>query len=294
MKPGTLSHKYLHDDSVLRAKPSRWVQAAAYGLLTPCLIGSSLVARAQAPVLSNPSVSMTIDGTGPVSGTPGTLSYDGATEAVTYSVAPTTVSDSTHGFGTASLLYQFSVNGPANTLVPLDIHLTFQATAENTAIGGAASAISFELYQPNASFSFRGVNYTNTGYNNVNICYGAQNPCYGAPGLTGGWLNFLGSSGSPQGTSGILQMTVLSNTPVSVDQWSTSDLVQGSGTGAPYVSSGLDPFISVDPSFADASQFSIALSPGVGNGNAAPVPLPASTWLMLSGLASLGLLRRRA
>ena len=236
---------------------------------------------------------LTADGSGASSTTPGTLSYEGVTEAATYSVAPFTVSDSSAGFGTASLLYQLSVNGPANTVVPLDINLTLQATALNTALGGADSAISFALYQNNASFSFQGVNYTNTGYNNVNLCFGVMNPCYGAPGLNGGFLNFLGAPGVPQGISGILKINVMSNTAVSVDQFSYADVAQGSGAGVPYASSGLDPFISIDPSFADASQFSIALSPGVGNGDMSPVPLPSSTWLLVSGLAGLGLFRRR-
>jgi hypothetical protein len=278
----------------LTATRSLWAKEAICGFLTLCLMGSTFLAHAQAPTLSDPSVYMTIDGPAAASETPGTFSYGGVTEAVTYSVAPFTVSDSTAGFGTASLIYFFSVNGPANTLVPLDINLTFQATALNTSVGGAASAIQFSLYQNNASFSFQGVNYTNTGYNEANICLGVMNPCYGAPGLNGGWLNFLGTPGVPQGVSGLLQMNVMSNTAVEVDQWSTTDLVQGSGTGAPYTSSGLDPFISIDPSFTDANEFSIALSPGVGNGDIAPVPLPSSIWLAVSGLAGLGLFRRRA
>jgi len=50
----------------------------------------------------------------------------------------------------------------------------------------------------------------------------------------------------------------------------------------------LDPTIEIDPTFADASQYELLSSPGVGN-----APLP-STWLMmLSGLAAVGFLTYR-
>jgi len=51
-----------------------------------------------------------------------------------------------------------------------------------------------------------------------------------------------------------------------------------------------DPFISVDPSTPNASEYSIVVSDGVSN---SPVPLPTSAWLMLSGLGGLVLLGRK-
>jgi hypothetical protein len=52
----------------------------------------------------------------------------------------------------------------------------------------------------------------------------------------------------------------------------------------------LDPYFYIDPTFANASDYSIIVSPGVGN-FAAPEP---STWTMvLLGIASLGFARFR-
>jgi hypothetical protein len=54
-------------------------------------------------------------------------------------------------------------------------------------------------------------------------------------------------------------------------------------------SASADPRIYVDPSFADASAYSIVLSDGVGNGNSmAAVPEPGTLALMLAGLALIG------
>ncbi len=46
-----------------------------------------------------------------------------------------------------------------------------------------------------------------------------------------------------------------------------------------------DPYIYVDPSFANAHLYSIVVSPGVGN--APPVPEPGMAWLLGAGLLSL-------
>ena len=53
-----------------------------------------------------------------------------------------------------------------------------------------------------------------------------------------------------------------------------------------------DPLIFVDPSFASASQYSIVLTDGVGNGIESAVPEPAEGWLAAAGL--LAVLGRRA
>lgn len=55
-----------------------------------------------------------------------------------------------------------------------------------------------------------------------------------------------------------------------------------------------DPFIYVDPAFANASLYSIVVSPGVANVPLTPVPEPAAGVLLSIGTVAIGLLRRRS
>lgn len=55
-----------------------------------------------------------------------------------------------------------------------------------------------------------------------------------------------------------------------------------------------DPYIYIDPAFANASLYSIAVSPGVANVPLTPVPEPGSVLLLSIGTAAIGLLRRRS
>jgi hypothetical protein len=79
------------------------------------------------------------------------------------------------------------------------------------------------------------------------------------------------------------------------DAGNTLSLVLSAGVGdsANAESSGAsgDPYIYVDPSFADASKYSIAVSAGVGNAPA--VPEPATTTLWAAGLVVLTVLAGR-
>jgi hypothetical protein len=65
----------------------------------------------------------------------------------------------------------------------------------------------------------------------------------------------------------------------------------GSGTDA--ASASVDPLITIDPTFPDADQYEVFFSPGVGDRSASAVPEPATCTMLLSALASLGLLRVR-
>jgi hypothetical protein len=53
----------------------------------------------------------------------------------------------------------------------------------------------------------------------------------------------------------------------------------------------VDPVVTIDPAFAQASQYTLVLSPGIGNSSTA-APEPASLLLMISALAAFPLLRR--
>ena len=57
-----------------------------------------------------------------------------------------------------------------------------------------------------------------------------------------------------------------------------------------FASASADPFIFVDPSFANAALYTVTVSPGVAN---APVPEPSRAVLLLGGLGALAMLRRR-
>jgi hypothetical protein len=53
-----------------------------------------------------------------------------------------------------------------------------------------------------------------------------------------------------------------------------------------------DPFIFIDPSFAGAANYSIEVSPGVGNGLPSAAPEPGTLGLMASFLGLLLAIRR--
>jgi hypothetical protein len=99
---------------------------------------------------------------------------------------------------------------------------------------------------------------------------------------------FATSCGSPGAFDGDLQLTVPTGTAVKV--FLQIDVASPDGPAQASV----DPWIFVDPSVADAGQYSIVLSDGVSNGLPAGVPEPAA-WAMLlvgAGLAG-GMVRRR-
>ena len=82
-----------------------------------------------------------------------------------------------------------------------------------------------------------------------------------------------------------LNLTLPTNTPIVV-QLETSAEVTSQEAGFFSASAYLDPYVSIDPSDADASAYAILVSPGIGNTPATP---EASTWaMMLLGLAGLG------
>lgn len=62
-----------------------------------------------------------------------------------------------------------------------------------------------------------------------------------------------------------------------------------------FASASADPYIFIDPSFADAAKYSIAVSEGVSNNNPAlaAVPEPASWAMMIGGLGLVGVSMRR-
>ena len=63
--------------------------------------------------------------------------------------------------------------------------------------------------------------------------------------------------------------------------------------GAHSAAATVDPFFKIDPTFPLADEFSIVLSPGIGNPIPSSVPEPSSLTLFAAAVAELGVIRRR-
>lgn len=165
------------------------------------------------------------------------------------------------GAGTsATALYRFQVVGPVDgEEVPLllDYHLTATGTDEAVAIARLIV---------NAGTTFSG----------VEAC----------------WDNHLGGlCDAPSDVQGTFSFTV--KTGSRFDSVTLFAQAQAFVTGLSNESARAlaDPYIRVDPAFANAMLYSVLVSPGFGN--ALPVPEPAAPWLLGPGLLWLGWRTRR-
>ena len=166
------------------------------------------------------------------------------------------------------LNYSFEViGGTPGTVVPVDIETTLQAIP--TSIGYVFSEIDVAA---NTTASFT-------------ICNSGGIGCGAGTGET----NF----------TGVLQVDALSDTAYvttgsSFNQGVHLEVEAGGALGASF-NGGLvsaDPHLFVDPSFPDAADYSIVVSPNVGN--AVPTIPEPSTWVLMGvGFVGLAGLRRR-
>jgi PEP-CTERM motif len=166
------------------------------------------------------------------------------------------------------LNYSFEViGGTPGTAVPVDIDAVLQAIPDS--IGYAFSEIQVAA-NTNASFV---------------ICNSGGIGCGAGTGET----NF----------SGVLQVTALSGTAYvttgpSFNQGVHLEVEAGGALGASFngATVSADPHLFVDPGFPDAAEYTILVSPNVGNA-ASTIPEPGTWVLMGVGFVGLAGLRRR-
>ena len=203
----------------------------------------------------------------------GTIASSGASLAPDANVSVTALvgTNSNGGYGAAfvesDLYYDFEVVGPGNVSVPIILAGVVNLTADG-AIG-----------------YYGGVNIGTAGTScNQNRPTGSTY----ADSLQSTACNFT------------LAVFAASN---SAQEVILSAYIQALGPTAGMLAAGstdqnvwlmVDPVISIDPSFSDADQFSLVLSPGVGNsGPSSEVPEPGSLALLGTAAAGMGVRRLR-
>jgi hypothetical protein len=94
----------------------------------------------------------------------------------------------------------------------------------------------------------------------------------------------------PATFDGTLSFTVTSGTAIPVSFFIGAENTFSFG-GSAFASA--DPFFFVDPTFADAKDYSIVLSDGIGNGIASGVPEPSTWAMMILGFAGISVMTYR-
>jgi hypothetical protein len=173
--------------------------------------------------------------------------------------------------GTATLDYYFEVAGAANTYVPVGVIGT--VSASGTTPGYFTYAIAYQ----SASY-----------YDAATAAAAAK---AGHPLELSAEACFEKSGCGPgEPSTVILDDTVLllSDTPISVELYALA-FDEYTGTSNVYFVATADPLIQIDPSYADAKDFSLAFSDDiVETQTASPVPEPSTWLLMLAGFGILG------
>jgi len=175
----------------------------------------------------------------------------GDLESVVMTLAPqvtlTATFSSAPGFDTiGSVKYAFQVvGGHAGDAVPVLVDAELATTAAGSSLGAAGILVS-----------------EGSRFVQQNVCTNASECA--APSFDGTLALTMAS-----GDTGMIQLTV---------QAASGFPIPGAATAF------ADPFIRIDPTFANAGLYSIVVPDGVGN---APVPEPAETLLVLVGLTSL-------
>ncbi|MBS0362243.1 MAG: PEPxxWA-CTERM sorting domain-containing protein [Proteobacteria bacterium] len=167
-----------------------------------------------------------------------------------------------------SLTYFIEIVGPGSGPAPLHVTGAGSVGSYNGGIG----AVSLEVVTPGIEFLS-----AVTSINGVATVYGTDGVQPLVPDNTA--FNIDGTMLFPINT--ILSVIMFAE--------ADSDLELGPSQGAAFI----DPIFSIDPSFANADQYSIVTSPDIGNGGAGGgVPEPSTWALLLGGFGALGAVLR--
>lgn len=184
------------------------------------------------------------------------------------------------GITSTSFQFYFSVDGPGSydSLIPMQIQ--FQTMVGGNGVYGADAAISWpdmSIYTEERSFA---------------DCMG-----FVAAGGNCGAVGEVGLSytiGNYSNQSHVFY--IYPNTPYSIQMNALVGTQPSVGGSQPIASNGyaiVDPFIQVDPTFANSGEYSLQFSDGVQNGTLIAAPEPSALLLFGTGLLGLGIMRRR-
>ena len=180
--------------------------------------------------------------------------------------------------------YQFSVNGPAGSTAFVDLASFMQASGQ---FGPGLTLASFAGFRIDAPGGVWVSTYLYAGNSSPTLQRNTRD-------LQG---NLTYTSVPSPGSGQYIENEVVpfaANTAYTVYLYAnasaTQQVVTGSNGGGGTTMAFVDPQLTIDPMTPNASDYSIALSAGIGN--AAPVPEPATAWTLAMGLGGLAWRRR--
>jgi hypothetical protein len=252
-------------------------------VLKAWLFGTACCGASFASSLSPVEATINALGTYDVSGAP-PLSYfsnsaDGVTVLATavglvpsVSAGGSITSSSGVGGATATLTYQFELVGPSGN-VPIFIQggvTSFVSDFESDPIVSAEAYV--QVTGPLGDLLYLSTNSDDLGTLATSSCTAPTNGYVGME-CTGAGIAFTGSD------------TITANVPYTVQLFANGGVV-GFNYGAT-ANASADPYIFIDPSFANANQYSILFSDGVSNSPLSTTPEPRSAALVCGALIML-------
>jgi hypothetical protein len=177
------------------------------------------------------------------------------------------------------LLYDFEINGPTGVNVPLIV------STQGAAIAGVPSSYGYTSGFAVLSITDSILPAVVLQREACDFSAGPRSSTQSTPCRTVGGL-------FPESFSGNYRISLPSDTLGTAGMYMQLVNTQD-GPGA-YTTGFVDPIITIDPSFPDASEYSLTFSPYFGDGPASQIPEPSSLGLFLTSLIGLAWIRRRA